>query len=49
MLDETSQPFELLLTVSRDGPRTLGAQIEGQLRTAIRDGTLKPVVGFRGG
>ena len=41
-LDETSQPFELLLTVSRDGPRTLGAQIEEQLRTAIRDGTLKP-------
>jgi GntR family transcriptional regulator/MocR family aminotransferase len=39
---ETSQPFELLLTVSRDGPRTLGAQIEDQLRAAIRDGTLKP-------
>ena len=41
-LDETSQPFELLLSVSRDGPRTLGAQIEDQLRAAIRDGTLKP-------
>jgi len=42
MLDETSQPFELLLTVTRDGPRTLGAQIEEQLRGAIRDGRLKP-------
>ena len=39
---EASQPVELLLTVSRDGPRTLGAQIEEQLRAAIRDGTLKP-------
>jgi GntR family transcriptional regulator / MocR family aminotransferase len=40
-LDETSQPIELLLSVNRDGPRTLGAQIEGQLRRAIRDGTLR--------
>jgi GntR family transcriptional regulator / MocR family aminotransferase len=40
-LDETSQPFELLLTVTRDGPRTLGAQIEDALRQAIRDGSLK--------
>ncbi|HYI17739.1 MAG TPA: PLP-dependent aminotransferase family protein [Solirubrobacteraceae bacterium] len=39
---EASQPVELLLTVARDGPRTLGAQIEEQLRAAIRDGTLKP-------
>jgi GntR family transcriptional regulator/MocR family aminotransferase len=41
-LDETSQPFELLLSVSRDGTRTLGGQIEDQFRTAIRDGRLKP-------
>jgi GntR family transcriptional regulator / MocR family aminotransferase len=40
-LDETSQPIELLLSVSRDGSRTLGAQIEDQLRRAIRDGTLR--------
>jgi GntR family transcriptional regulator/MocR family aminotransferase len=41
-VDETSQPIELLLTVTRDGPGTLGAQIEDQLRRAIRDGSLKP-------
>jgi GntR family transcriptional regulator/MocR family aminotransferase len=41
-LDETSQPLELLLSVTRDGPRTLGAQIEDQLRCAIRDGTVRP-------
>ena len=41
-LDETSQPIELLLSVSRDGSRTLGAQIEDQLRRAIRDGALRP-------
>jgi GntR family transcriptional regulator / MocR family aminotransferase len=40
-LDETSQPLELLVSVSRDGPRTLGAQIEDQLRRAIRNGTLR--------
>jgi GntR family transcriptional regulator/MocR family aminotransferase len=40
-LDETSQPIELLLAVSRDAPRTLGAQIEDQLRCAIRDGILR--------
>jgi GntR family transcriptional regulator/MocR family aminotransferase len=39
-VDETSQPIELLLSVARDGPGTLGAQIEDQLRTAVRDGTL---------
>src|SRR6266542_2260260 len=38
---ETSQPIELLLSVTRDGSRTLGAQIEDQLRRAIREGTLK--------
>jgi GntR family transcriptional regulator/MocR family aminotransferase len=41
-LDESSQPIELLLSVSRDGVGTLGAQIEGQLRRAIRDGVLRP-------
>jgi len=41
-LDETSQPLELLLTVARDnGAGTLGAQIEEQLRGAIRDGTVR--------
>jgi GntR family transcriptional regulator / MocR family aminotransferase len=40
--DETSQPIELLLSVSRDRPGTLGAQIEQQLRIAIRDGALRP-------
>jgi GntR family transcriptional regulator/MocR family aminotransferase len=41
-LDETSQPLELLLSVSRDGGATLGAQVEDQLRCAIRDGAVKP-------
>ena len=45
-LDETSQPIELLLSVSRDGSRTLGAQIEDQLRRAIRDG--RPATGCAG-
>jgi GntR family transcriptional regulator/MocR family aminotransferase len=40
-LDQTSQPTELLLSVTREGSRTLGAQIEDQLRRAIREGTLK--------
>ena len=40
-MDETSQPIELLLSVSRNGTQTLGAQIEDHLRQAIRDGTLK--------
>ncbi len=40
-LDESSQPLDLLLAVSRSGPGTLGAQIEDQLRRAIRQGTLK--------
>jgi GntR family transcriptional regulator/MocR family aminotransferase len=40
-LEETSQPIELLLSVSRAGSQTLGAQIENQLRRAIRDGTLR--------
>jgi GntR family transcriptional regulator/MocR family aminotransferase len=41
-INETSQPIDLLLSVRRDDPRTLGAQIEDQLRTSIRNGTLRP-------
>ena len=41
-MDETSQPIELLLSVDRDGPGTLGSQIEQRLRTAIREGALRP-------
>jgi GntR family transcriptional regulator/MocR family aminotransferase len=41
-MNETSQPIELLLAVTRGGPGTLGAQIEEQLRSAIRDGALQP-------
>src|SRR5919108_4772236 len=41
VMNETSQPIDLLLSVSRDGRRTLGAQIEDQLRRAIREGALK--------
>ena len=41
MKDETSQPRELLVSVSRDAPGTLGAQIEGQLRARIRGGMLR--------
>ena len=33
-MNESSQPTELLLSVSKDAPGTLGAQIEGQLRSA---------------
>jgi GntR family transcriptional regulator / MocR family aminotransferase len=40
-MDETSQPIDVLVSVTRNGPRTLGAQIEDQLRRAIRDGSLK--------
>jgi GntR family transcriptional regulator/MocR family aminotransferase len=38
--NETSQPVELLLSVSRGDGRTLGSQIEDQLRRAIREGAL---------
>ena len=41
-MKETSQPIELLLSIRRDSPLTLGAQIEEQLRAAVRDGTLRP-------
>jgi GntR family transcriptional regulator/MocR family aminotransferase len=39
-LEEPSAPFELLISVSREGPGTLGAQIEDRLRRAIRAGEL---------
>ena len=39
-IDETSQPVELLLQVSREDERTLGTQIEDGLRSAIREGAL---------
>jgi GntR family transcriptional regulator / MocR family aminotransferase len=41
-LDRTSQTTELLLALARDGTRPMGAQIEEQLRQAIRSGALKP-------
>src|SRR5260221_13269511 len=37
----TSQTVELLVMIDRNGPRTLRAQIEDQLRCAIRDGRVK--------
>ena len=37
-----SEPIDLLLSLSRDGSATLGAQIEDQVRRAVRRGTLKP-------
>jgi GntR family transcriptional regulator/MocR family aminotransferase len=40
-MNETSQPIDLLLQISRDGARTLGTQIEDHLRRAVRRGTLK--------
>ena len=40
-MSETSQPVEILLSVARGAGRTLGAQIEDQLRRAIRDGALR--------
>ncbi len=40
-MDETSQPIDVLVSVTRDGRETLGAQIEDQLRRAIRGGALK--------
>jgi len=41
-VDGTSRSVELLLSVDRDGSHTLGAQIEEQLRGAIRGGALRP-------
>ena len=41
-MNQTSQPIELLVSLRRDGTRTLGRQIEEQIRRAVRDGTLAP-------
>lgn len=41
-VNESSQPVELLLSVSRNSPATLGTQLEDQLRRAIRGGALRP-------
>jgi len=38
----TSTPLDLLLPVSRGSGRTLGRQLEDQLRARIRDGSLRP-------
>jgi GntR family transcriptional regulator/MocR family aminotransferase len=38
----TSRPLDILVSVDRDSARTLGRQIEDQLRNAIRDRTLRP-------
>jgi GntR family transcriptional regulator/MocR family aminotransferase len=40
-MDQTSQPIDVLVSVTRGGPGTLAAQIEDQLRRAIRAGALK--------
>ena len=40
-MTEASRPVNVLLAIDREGPHTLGAQIEDQLRSAIRDGTLR--------
>jgi GntR family transcriptional regulator / MocR family aminotransferase len=39
-VNESSQPIDVLLAVRKDGTRTLGRQIEEQLRSAIQDGAL---------
>src|SRR3954465_9608195 len=41
-VDGTSRSVELLLSIDRAAPATLGEQIEDQLRTAIRSGALRP-------
>ena len=38
----TSRPLDILVSVDRGHPRTLGRQIEDQLRNAIRDLALRP-------
>jgi GntR family transcriptional regulator/MocR family aminotransferase len=38
----TSRPLDILVAVDRQSPRTLGRQIEDQLRSAIRDLALRP-------
>src|SRR5215212_5202573 len=38
----SGRPLDVLVAVNREDPRTLGRQIEDQLRHAIRDETLRP-------
>src|ERR671919_1631976 len=38
----TNRPVDILVSVDRESPRTLGRQIEDQLRQAIREATLRP-------
>ncbi len=38
----TSDPLDMLISVSRDSTRTLSRQIEDQFRDQIREGTLRP-------
>jgi GntR family transcriptional regulator / MocR family aminotransferase len=38
----TSRPIDILVAVDRESSRTLGRQIEDQLRQAIRDSALRP-------
>jgi GntR family transcriptional regulator/MocR family aminotransferase len=38
----TTRPLDVLVSVDREGSRTLGRQIEDQLRNAIRDSALRP-------
>jgi GntR family transcriptional regulator / MocR family aminotransferase len=45
-MNETSLAIELLVAVDRNEPRTLGAQLEDQLRHAIRGGALGPGTGL---
>ncbi|MGH3469115.1 MAG: GntR family transcriptional regulator, partial [Thermocrispum sp.] len=40
--DQTSSPIDVLVSVSRDAHGRLGAQIEDQLRCAVRTGKAKP-------
>ncbi len=38
----TSSPLDVLISISRDSPRTLSRQIEDQFRDQIREGILRP-------
>jgi GntR family transcriptional regulator / MocR family aminotransferase len=40
-MKQTSQPIDVLVSVTRDAPATFAAQIEDQLRQAVRKGALK--------
>src|SRR4051812_41785318 len=42
LMDQSRQARELLVELDRSAPVTLSAQLEGQLRDAVRSGRLKP-------